>query len=330
MVNVGAFIGPIVALQFTKESYDSIFLLSAIIMAINLPLVFFYKEPKREISTGSFSESIVKIFTNIGKALSDFKFVIFLIIVAGFWTMFYQLFITLPSFIDQWVDTSQVYDWLNNISPWLIQHIGSADGTIKAEYFINVDALYIIIFQVLISSIIMKWKPLTSMTTGFLVCSIGMSMTFFTTNPFFVLFSLFIFGVGEMAGSPKISEYIGKIAPKDKVALYMGCSFLPVAIGGFLAGMVGRSYGRYSDKVVLLHKDLLSKGHDIPTELSETFTQTDLYTKGGELLDMTQNEITTYLWETYHPNKIWMIILAIGLGASFMLFLYDRFLIRKK
>jgi proton-dependent oligopeptide transporter, POT family len=30
-----------------------------------------------------------------------------------------------------------------------------------------------------------------------------------------------------MAGSPKVTEYIGRIAPKDKIALYMGCAYLP-------------------------------------------------------------------------------------------------------
>lgn len=328
MVNIGAFIGPLVALQITKTSYHNIFTLSAIIMALNIPFVFFYKEPKREPSELPFWKSIGTILKNIGIALSDYKFIIFLVIVGGFWSMYYQLFITLPSFIDQWVDTRILFNWLNNIFPWLTQHIGSADGTIKAEYFINIDALYIIIFQIAISSIIMKWKPLTSMTIGFLVCSFGMSMTLYTANPVFVLFSLLIFGIGEMAGSPKITEYIGKIAPKDKIALYMGCSFLPVALGSFLAGMIGTIYGKWSDKVVLLRNDLIMRGNDIP-EIGKNFTQTDLYTKAHEITGMSQTEITQYLWQTYHPNKIWIIILGIGVGASFLLFLYDRLLIKK-
>jgi len=328
MVNIGALLGPIIALQFTKESYHNIFLLSAIVMAINIPFVFLYKEPKRKLSDLPFGKSIKIIFKNIGIALSDYKFIIFLFIVAGFWSMYYQLFITLPSFIDQWVDTRLMYNSINNIFPWLLNHIGSPEGTIKAEYFIIADSFYIITFQVLISTIIMKWKPLTSMTTGFLICSIGMSMTLYTANPFFVLFSLLIFGIGEMAGSPKITEYIGKIAPKDKVALYMGCSFLPVALGSLLAGIIGGIYGKTSDKVILLRNDLLNKGYDIP-EIGINFTQTELYLKAQNLTGMSQIEITDYLWNTYNPNKIWIIILSIGVGASFLLFLYDRLLIRK-
>ncbi|HCC31859.1 MAG TPA: hypothetical protein DEQ03_17675, partial [Marinilabiliales bacterium] len=34
----------------------------------------------------------------------------------------------------------------------------------------------------------------------------------------------------------KVTEYIGRIAPKDKIALYMGCAYLPVTFGNLLAG----------------------------------------------------------------------------------------------
>ena len=145
-----------------------------------------------------------------------------------------------------------------------------------------------------------------------------------------IIFSIFIFGIGEMAGSPKITEYIGKIAPKDKIALYMGMSFLPVTFGNLLAGYIsGSVYGKMSDKVTLLQNDLISKGFSVP-EISNAFTQTDLYNKGAELLHMTQTELTNYLWSTYNPGRIWIVLLGIGIGAAFLLFIYDRFLIRKQ
>ncbi len=328
MVNVGAFIGPIVALQFAKESYNPVFYISALLILVNIPFLFLFKEPKREKSDIPFGKSLKIIFKNIGIAISDYKFIIFLLIVAGFWSMYYQLFYTLPVFIDQWVDTHSLYIFLNNVWPWLAQKI-SSDGTIAAEYITNMDAMYIILFQIVVSALIMKWRPLTSMMTGFLVCSVGMSLTLFTNNPFFIISAIFIFGVGEMMGSPKITEYIGKIAPKDKIALYMGCSFLPVTFGNMLAGYIsGGVYGKMSDKVTLLKNDLISKGFEVP-EITNGFTQTDLYNKGAELLEMTQSELTNYLWTTYDPGRIWIVLLGIGAGASFLLFLYDRLLIRK-
>ncbi len=330
MVNVGAFIGPIVALQFSKISYTSVFYLSAVFILVNIPFLFFYKEPERKQSDVPFWKSLATVFKNIGIALSDYKFLIFLIIVAGFWSMYYQLFYTLPVFIEQWVDTHTLYNFIEGVWPWLITKIGSTDGTIAAEYITNIDAMYIILFQILVSTIIMKLKPLTSMMSGFFVCSIGMSLTLFTNNPFFIIASIFIFGIGEMAGSPKITEYIGKIAPKDKTALYMGMAFLPVTLGNLLAGYIsGSVYGGMSDKVTLLQNDLASKGFSIP-EISSSFTQTDLYLKGAELLQMTQKELTDYLWTAYNPGQIWIVLLGIGIGASFLLFLYDRFLISGK
>lgn len=328
MVNVGAFIGPIVALNYTKMNYDALFYLSAIFMAINLPVLFFYKEPERERSAGNIFQSIKTILKNIAIALSDIRLLLFLLIVSGFWAMYYQLFITLPTFIDQWVDTSRLLESINSIWPWLASKISSGDGTIKAEYLTNVDALYIIFFQVLVSAAIMKWKPLSSMITGFFVCSLGMSLTILTNNPYFILGSIFIFGLGEMAGSPKINEYIGKIAPRDKVALYMGCAFLPVALGSFLAGLIGSIYGKVSDKIILLQKDLSAKGLSVP-EISDNFTKSDLYDKGAKLLNMSQKEMTQYLWDTYHPNQIWLVLLGVGTAASLLLFIYDRLVIRK-
>ena len=109
----------------------------------------------------------------------------------------------------------------------------------------------------------------------------------------------------------------------------MGMSFLPVTLGNLLAGYIsGGVYGRMSDKVTLLQNDLVSKGLYVP-EISNTFTQTDLYNKAEELLNMTQTELTNYLWTAYDPGRIWVVLLGIGVGASFLLFLYDRFLIRK-
>lgn len=329
MVNIGAFIGPLVALQFSKVSYEPVFYFSAAFIALNFVLLFFFKEPEREVSTLSFGLSLKRIFKNIFTALSDLKFIVFLIFIAGFWSMYYQLFYTLPVFIEQWVDTHTLYNFLNEHWSWLAHQIGSADGTIAAEYITNMDAMYIIFLQILVSSFIMKWKPLNAMMTGFLVCAVGMALTLYTNNVFFIIGAILIFGLGEMAGSPKITEYIGKIAPKDKVALYMGCGFLPVAGGNILAGYIsGSVYQDMSDKFTLLQRDLTGRGIKMP-EVDASFTKTDFFNRAGELLNMNQSELTSYLWDTYNPQNIWMVLLAIGITAVVGLFIYDRLWIRK-
>lgn len=330
MVNVGAFIGPLVALHFSKISYDMVFYISAGVMALNYGLLFLFKEPGREKINTSFGYSMQKVVRDIGTALSDIKFVVFLILVAGFWSMYYQLFYTMPVFIEQWVDTKLLYNFLSENMSWLAGIVGSPDGTIKSEYFTTLDSMYIIFFQIIISGAVMKWKPLNAMMTGFLVCSIGLGLTLYTNNPFFIVGAILIFGIGEMAGSPKITEYVGKIAPKDKVALYMGCGFLPVAGGSLLAGYLsGGVYESMSDKIAIVGKELAKRGLEIP-KISETFSKTDYLNRAGELMNMNQSELTSYLWTAYSPQNIWIVLFGVGVVSVLGLLLYDRLWISRK
>lgn len=331
MVNIGAFIGPITAAKLRIISWSNVFYFAAALMIINglLTLLFFDKDEASEKKGISVGQEIKQVIKNIGVALSDGKFVVFLFIIVGFWTMYNQLFYTLPVYIADWMDTSIVYDKIYQFWPWLARNAGTPEGTIAPEMMTNLDALYIIIFQLLVSWGVMKWRPVNAMMTGFLVSAIGLGLTFMQSNPMYLFITILVFGLGEMASSPKITEYIGRIAPKDKVALYMGCSFLPMAGGNYLAGWLsGGLYGEMSDKSVLLTKDLLSRGIEVP-EISDAFTKTDLFIIGQDALEMNGGELTKYLWETYNPSDIWIVFTGIGIGCFVMLFMYDKLLLKK-
>lgn len=326
MVNIGAFIGPLVALRFSDTAFQMVFYISAVLILVNALILIIYKEPEREINNDKLGVAIKKILKNIGVALSNKKFVVFLVIASGFWTMYYQLFFTLSVFISQWVDISILNDKLNEVFPLLIKLLGGEDGSLKAEHITNMDALFIIVFQLIISSIVMKWRPINSMITGFVISSIGMGLTLMTHNVAFTIAAIFIFGIGEMAGSPKITEYIGRIAPKDKVALYMGCSFLPVALGNIFAGIVsGPVYQAMTDKITLLKKEFVVRGIQIPD-----ITQNELIAKACADFNMNATELNTFLWDKYHPSNIWIVVTGIGLVASIALYVYDRVLLKEK
>lgn len=325
MVNIGAFIGPLVALQFSETAFHMVFYVSAALIGVNAFILLFYKEPVQEKTSEKLGPAIIRILKNIISALSDKKLVVFLVIVAGFWTMYYQLFFTLSVFISQWVDITELGNLLNKNIPWLIKILGGADGTLKPEHITNMDALFIIMFQLLVSSAIMKWRPVNSMITGFVISSIGMGLTLMTNNVVFIIGAIFIFGIGEMAGSPKITEYIGRIAPKEKVALYMGTTFLPVALGSFLAGIVsGPVYQQMTDKTTLLKRELAERGIQIADA-----TQNELFNKACLDFNMTSLELNNFLWDKYHPSNIWLVVTAIGLISAIALFVYDRLMLRK-
>jgi proton-dependent oligopeptide transporter, POT family len=325
MVNIGAFFGPMVTMLY-KNDYNLVFQISAGIIALNFILLLFYKEPGREKSKESLKKALNLVIKNIWMVLQDVRFLIFLLIVAGFWSMYYQLFFTLPVFITQWVDTAVIYDFFERYIPFIANEYGE-NGQMESEFIINLDALFIIFFQILVSTIIMKKKPLSAMLSGFIIASIGMALTLLTQNVIFTLAAIFIFAIGEMAASPKITEYIGRIAPKDKKALYMGYSFLPVFLGSILAGFIsGQVYQSLSDKHSLLMKELEIKSISMPPGL----TQNEYFQEAASKLNMTNHELTDYLWKTYNPSNVWLVILGIGLFSALCLWLYNKLIIKNR
>lgn len=148
IVNIGAFFGPIVTLLF-KDNYNMVFYISAGIVLLNLLLLFFYKEPGREemeVIKESLGQTFGKIFRNMANIFRDWRFILFLLIVAGFWTMYFQLFYTLPVFISQWVDTSVLYNFFDTYMPFISRNYSPAPGVMDAEFVVNFDAMYIILF----------------------------------------------------------------------------------------------------------------------------------------------------------------------------------------
>ena len=331
IVNIGAFLGPIFASKLRILDWKFVFYLSSAIICINFILLFFfYKEPINKKQYTPILVSIKNIIKNTVTVLADFKLMLFLIIMVGFWAMYLQLFYTLPIFIDQWMDTKILYDAIENFWPALAHIAGTSQRTIAPEILTNIDAFYIVIFQLLVSSLVSRFSPLMAMTNGIMMATIGIALMFAFNNPIYLFFSILIFSLGEMATSPKIQEYVGKIAPPDKTALYMGYSYLPLAGGHIVAGFIsGSIFAKIADKSTLLRNDLLSRGIVMP-DISPTYTLNHFYSEASSLLHLDSSCLTSYLWQTYHPGRIWILFSSIGLVSFLALLMYDRFFIRQK
>jgi len=328
IVNIGGFIGPWAASKMRDLSWEYVFIMCSLIIIINLLLLFFYREPKKEEKKKEpLSVAVKQIAQNTLIVLNDIKFVIFLAIMIGFWTMYMQLFFTVPVYITQWIDTSVVYDKLG-VFKNIFGSIDNGMGLIRPEMMINVPALTIIIFQLMVSSLLTNVKPIKSMTIGIVIVVIGMGQLLFHVNGWFVILSLVILAFGEMASSPRIQEYINRIAPKEKVALYMGYSFLPLAGGNIIGGLLsGKLYGTMSDKYSFLRDYLVRNGINTSDKISGTDNAV-LFNNSLTELDMTAAELNNLLYTTYHPGNIWLVFAGIGLGTALLLFLYNKFILK--
>lgn len=328
MVNIGGFIGPFIAGIVLNKSWDYVFYISMLTMSVNyLITIFFFRDPIVRDGKVSVGSTVLKAFRNIKEALGDGKYVLFLVIMILFWTAFNQLYYSFPVFVDQWVDTGVLYQGIHNIWPWLAESIGTAEGTISAVTLSSMDAFFIIVFQLAISSLVMSFRPLSAMMGGILVLSGGVGMMFFSQSGWLILMGILIFSWGEMASSPKFTEYIGRIAPNDKKALYMGTSFLPIAAGHQLAGWIsGGPFERMADKFYLLRKEVVNRGLDLP-EISDAYSKNDFFNEAASKMGMAPDELTRFLWDNLHPYHIGYVFAGIALSAVILLWLYDRFIL---
>lgn len=123
------------------------------------------------------------------------------------------------------------------------------------EHIVNLDALSIVFLQVLISFLMARFHRFTTMIVGMIIAAIGLALPAFCGGTMIgpvggmlilVLAGIVTFAIGEMMASPTSQEYVGRIAPKDKAALYMGYYFVAVALGNLFGGILS---GQLSGKL---------------------------------------------------------------------------------
>jgi len=330
MVNIGGFFGPLFSAKLRDEyGWNIVFLMATSAILINmLVVVFLFKEPNREKSDVPFIETLKQSLLNIWEALSDKKLSLLLLIMVGFWLMFNQLFYTLPVFIEEWINTRPFYEAFHKILPPIADFLKNKDGSINPEMIVNLDAFFIIVFQMIISMIILKWKPISAMMTGIIIAMIGIGVSFYTNNSLYTVLGILIFAIGEMTSNPKFSDYIAKISPKGKEALYMGTYFLPISLANLLTKWItGDLYENMSDKVALIRQELSTRSIELP-EITKEFTKNDFYEAAAEKLQMSETEMTSFIWDSYHPGNIWYIIAGIGMLTVLGLLVYNATIAR--
>ncbi len=244
-------------------------------------------------------------------------FMVYLLILTGFWTVYMQIFITFPVFIRDFVDTSDLVHLLHSISPALhdtltavnidtlsseitrlsekfatvdlqtsqagineiaktlssldirvpsneviaafsaLAQSGEQLSQVSTNYanqwaddyrqmnpatILSLDFLMIILFQVLISRFIDRFKALPTLIAGSAILSLSMLVSGFAHGFVFggllIAASVIIFAVGEMTASPKSQEYVASFAPKEKAAMFMGYYFVSMALGNLFGGLL--------------------------------------------------------------------------------------------
>ena len=227
MINLGAFVAPLVVSAVKGWSWPMVFTLSSIYCALMLiPAVFLYRDPPRPEN----SRTLREVLASAAMVLGDARFMLMIFLYSGFWILYFQNFGSVLWFLRDFIDPTPVNRAFQSIGIPL---------QFDAEHVTVINAGTIILLQVLVSRLVRDRKPLPTMVTGMVIGMLGFICLSFATNVWIFILGIAVFSLGEMTAHPKYYSYVGLVAPADRKAVYMGYAFLYGVIGSLLGSNLG-------------------------------------------------------------------------------------------
>ena len=338
-VNIGGFLGPLVAAQLRQLEWAYVFYACAAIISLNFLLLLTYKEVDKEerlahrakVRSGEIKEA--SLWRDSFRELLRPIMIWYIILFSGFWFMLYAFWDVGPLFFRDWVDTSVMVRHLfgedGTSSRFWIFFLGmTQDGQrIQPEGLVNLNAMLIMFTCFIVAGWSALMRATNSMALGTFLAA-GTLMVFGNFSyVWIIVLAIVSFSIGEMLSSPKSSEYLGNIAPEQKKAMYLGFSQLPLGIGWSLEGFFGQYlYGKYGAKDTISRDALLDSGMtpaDVDAvPIGEAFQR---------LIDVSGQSAETLTANLYAANNVgiaWYIMGSVGIVAAAGMYVYGRWTYR--
>ena len=342
-VNIGGWIGPLIALQMRLLAWKYVFYINAAVICCNFLLLLTYREPGKEERLARqqrLREGNEKQRSLALEALAELKkphLALYLIIFSVWWLMFPMLWDVLPKYIEDWVDTAPMVQFLFGAGGahsgfWKFFLGMDANGqTIQPEGIVNINAGMIMLTCFLFAGLSAKMRATNSMLVGTVLVVIALALFGATNLIGFAVLAMIIFSVGEMLASPKFSEFLGNIAPPDKKAMWIGFSQAPILIGWTIEGKLGpQLYHIFSAKDEFARQLLVQRGLS-PAQVSEQALPIgEAFNKLVQVTGESPAHLTQTLYQSHHVGLTWYVFAAIGVASAVMIYLYGQWILQAR
>jgi dipeptide/tripeptide permease len=289
IINIGSLIGRGVSFIMRKQfDLSYIFAVSVFFSILAFfAVLFFYTDPEKEFGQADKKpkKSIIKILADMILVLKNTRFAMFLVVSSGFFFIYSQVYNVLPLYLKKVVELDPAVDIITMANPFVI-----------------------VFFQLLITKLFGKLKPIKSIIVGTIIIGISMlinlipifmsggprTLTFGELIPLgslFIMLTVGLIAFGELFTSARTYEYIGALAPKGQEGLFLGYANLPMAIGALIGGPAG------------------------------AFIFNEIMCKNAVKLDSGLLELNTF-WNSMG----WIILMGIGFISAFSMWVYNRWL----
>lgn len=242
-MNIGALLAYVVIVDPLREKFgpvESLWWIVNIGTACNvIAFIFsrfinenFYAVPEERIAKKTASQRRpLQLIGEVARERAFQKLIVFLILTLGVRLVFTLQILIMPQYYLRTVGDDFQLGFMNAINPFII-----------------VTGLILII------PILNRFSTVKLMISGMTISAFSMVLLAIPPQCYYILpgvetigqayflaifLQIVVFASGELLFSPRFSEYVARVAPKDKVASYMSLSALPMFIAKPINGVIG-------------------------------------------------------------------------------------------
>ncbi len=211
--NVARGIGPLVGALLLRYEFQTVGLGAAAFFGIAFLTTWFLLPPVR-VSTGSET-----VLGGLGLAVRDRPFVIFTVLMMGFWFMWVQLSIAMP-----------------------LRVTGLTGDESSVGVLFAVASVLAIVLQVPALRVTGKFlTPNSTIVTGMVTMALGLFLIGFVTTMWQFYGAIFFFSLGTVLVMPNAQTVIAEMANPRARGAFFGLSSLALAVGGGIGHIMGGS-----------------------------------------------------------------------------------------
>jgi dipeptide/tripeptide permease len=192
------------------------------------------------VNIGAFGgKTVAKPLRDFKQVLSNVRFMLLILIVAGFWLIQGQLYATMPKYTLRLIGSHAAPEWYANVNPLMVV-IFVVPITHLVRNIKPINSVGIALAIIPLSALSIAFSPILERITGHTVNFYGL----FQLHPITVMLVIGIAfqGLAECFLSPRYYEFASKQAPKGQEGLYLGYAhihtffawFVGFAISGYL------------------------------------------------------------------------------------------------
>lgn len=192
----------------------------------------FYAVPEERVKRSEAAQRRpLQLIGEVARERAFQKLIVFLVLTLGVRLVFTLQFLVMPQYYTRTIGDDFQLGFMNSLNPFII-----ITGLIAIIPILN------------------KFSTVKLMISGMSISAASMVLIAIPPEWYFIIpgietigqayfvaifTQIIVFAAGELLFSPRFSEYVARVAPKDKVASYMSLSALPMFIAKPVNGVVG-------------------------------------------------------------------------------------------